>query len=293
MTRAGAWIEAMRLRTLPVSLSGVFAAVGFVAANHHEVNLAWAGVCLVFALLAQISSNFANEYFDYIAGIDSVDSRRGPRRGVAGGIISPEAMLRATFGVLGVACAVGLLTIFRGGWPMLPYGIVITLCALGYSAGPYPFSRHYLGEVAVILLYGVAPVVLTIYLLTFSLSTQAWILGVAIGLWGAMVLLVNNYRDIDSDAQSGKHTISTLIGPGGSALLYCALGQFAGLGLWLGGGMSWGLLPIIPMALGFVGGYVMWRGNLSGQQCTRFLAVTSVLMFIATFFQTALAFYEV
>lgn len=293
MTRTGAWIEAMRLRTLPVSLSGVLAAVGFVAANHYEVNLPWTAVCFAFALLAQISSNFANEYFDYLDGIDAVESRRGPQRGVAGGIITPGAMRRATFIVLGVACAIGLLTILRGGWLMLPFGIVIALCALGYSAGPYPFSRHYLGEVAVILLYGLAPVVLTIYLLSFSLSPRAWILGLAIGFWGAMVLLINNYRDIESDSKCGKHTISTLIGPGGSALLYCALGQFAGLGLWIGGGHSWGLLPLIPMVLGLVGGYVMWRGGLSGRQCTRLLALTSVLMFIATFTQTALAIYEV
>ncbi len=289
MTRTGAWIEAMRLRTLPVSLSGVLSAVGFVAAEGHEISWLWAGICLVFALLAQIVSNFANEYFDYRDGIDAVDSRRGPQRGVANGVIAPKSMLRATFGVLSAACLIGLFTILRGGWAMLPFGIIIALCAIGYSAGPYPFSRHCLGEVAVILLYGLAPVVLTIYLLSLTLPPRAFILGAAIGFWGAMVLLINNYRDIEPDRRSGKRTVSTVIGPQGSALLYCALGQFAGLGLWLGGGMSWGLLPVIPMVLGMVGGYVMWRGGLSGPQCTRLLALTSVLMFIATFFQTILA----
>lgn len=289
MTRTKAWIEAMRLRTLPVSVSGVLAAIGFVAAGGMEIDWLWAGICMLFALLAQIASNFANEFFDYRDGIDSVATRRGPQRGVANGVIAPVSMLKATFGVLAVACLIGSLTILRGGWQMLPFGIIIALCALAYSAGPYPFSRHCLGEVAVILLYGLAPVALTVYLLSFSASLRACILGVAIGLWGAMVLLTNNYRDIEPDRQSGKQTISTVIGPAGSALLYCALGQLAGLGLWLGGGMSWGVLPIIPMALGFGGGYVMWRGGLSGQQCTKLLALTSVLMFIATFSQTVLA----
>ncbi len=289
MTRAGAWIEAVRLRTLPVSISGVLAAVGYVAASGAETRWEWAPVCLVFAVLAQISSNFANEYFDYRDGIDTASGRRGPERGVANGIISPRAMLIAALSTLGVACLIGLLTLLRGGWEMLPCGIVIALGALGYSAGPYPFSRHRLGEVAVILLYGIAPVVLTVYLLTLTLPTGAWITGAAIGLWGAMVLLVNNYRDIDADRAAGKNTLSTLVGPRGSALLFCALGQLAGLGLWLGGGMSWGALPIIPMAIGFLGGYVMFRGGLSGAQCTRLLAATSCLLFIATFFQTILA----
>ena len=168
MTQTRAWIEALRLRTLPVSLSGVLAAVGFVAANGCEVTPLWAGICIVFALLAQIASNFANEFFDYRDGIDSVATRRGPQRGVANGVIIPSAMLKATLYVLGAACLIGSFTILRGGWPMLPFGIIIALCAIGYSAGPYPFSRHCLGEVAVILLYGLAPVSLTVYLLSYT-----------------------------------------------------------------------------------------------------------------------------
>ncbi|MDE7335098.1 MAG: 1,4-dihydroxy-2-naphthoate octaprenyltransferase [Muribaculaceae bacterium] len=289
MTRAGAWIEAVRLRTLPVSISGVLAAAGYVAASGTDADWKWAPVCLVFAVLAQIASNFANEYFDYRDGIDTAQGRRGPERGVANGIITPRAMLAATLATLGIACLIGLLTLLRGGWEMLPCGIVIALGALGYSAGPYPFSRHCLGEVAVILLYGLAPVVLTVYLLTLTLPAGAWITGAAIGLWGAMVLLVNNYRDIDADRAAGKHTLSTLMGPQGSALLFCALGQLAGLGLWLGGGSSWGALPVIPMALGFMGGFALFRGGLTGAACTRLLAITSCLLFIATFFQTILA----
>lgn len=289
MTRTAAWIEAVRLRTLPVSISGVLAAVGYVVAADTAADWRWAPVCLIFAVLAQIASNFANEYFDYRDGIDSAKERRGPQRGVANGVITPRAMLAATLITLGIACFIGLFTILRGGWQMLPCGLIIALGALGYSAGPYPFSRHYLGEVAVILLYGLAPVVLTVYLLTLTLPAGAFITGAAVGLWGAMVLLVNNYRDIDADRSVSKHTLSTLIGPRGSALLYCALGQLCGLGLWLGGGASWGVLPVIPMAMGFMGGYALFRGSLDGAACTRLLAVTSCLLFVATFFQTILA----
>lgn len=288
MTRAGAWIEGMRLRTLPVSMAGVTAAVGFVAASGARVEWGWAAVCFIFALLAQIASNFANEYFDWRDGVDTAAGRRGPERGVTNGIIPPRQMLFAALLTLGLACAVGVLTIIRGGWWMLPCGIVIALGALAYSAGPYPLSRHCLGEVAVVMFYGLAPVVLTVYLLTLTLPLRAWILGLAIGLWGAMVILVNNYRDIDADRAAGKRTVSTVIGPQGSALLYCALGQFAGLAMWLSTGAALtfaALLSVIPMLLGFDAGLALFKGGLDGRQCTRLLALTSVSMFLTVLIQ--------
>lgn len=285
MTRAGAWVEGMRLRTLPVSMAGVLAAAGSVAASGHGIEWKWFAVCFIFALLAQISSNFANEYFDYRDGVDTAAGRRGPQRGVTNGLITPRAMLTAALLTLAAACCVGLLTVWRGGWTMIPCGMLIAVGVLSYSAGPWPLSRHCLGEVAVILFYGLIPVTLTVYLLTLTVPPSAPLLGLAVGLFGAMVILVNNYRDIESDRAAGKHTLSTSVGPRGSALIYCALGQFAGLGFGLGGGASWGVLPLIPMVLGFAGGYALYRGNLTGKNCTQLLAITSMLLFITTFTQ--------
>ena len=96
----------MRLRTLPVSVAGVFMACGCAAANN-TFRLLPAALCLLFAVLAQISSNFANEYYDFADGLDK-KGREGPRRGVTEGDISPRAMLAATYIVLGLACVVGL-----------------------------------------------------------------------------------------------------------------------------------------------------------------------------------------
>lgn len=282
MTRTHAWIEGMRLRTLPVSAAGVITAVGLAAAAGFPIPWLWAGLCLLFALLAQIAANFANEYFDFKAGIDST-GRRGPQRGVANGIISPRAMLAATLLTLGLACALGVCTIARGGWQMLPWGIAIAIGALAYSAGPWPLSRHRMGEIAVILFFGLLPVGLTYYLLTLTLSLNALICGFGLGCWIAMVILVNNFRDITSDRLTGKHTLSTLIGPQGSALLYLTLGQLAAISLWLGGeGSAWGFLPIIPAALGFAIGLVMYSRPLTGAQCTRLLAVTSASVLLTS-----------
>lgn len=282
MTRTGAWIEGMRLRTLPVSIAGVVAATAYAKTSGFDIPWRWAAVCLLFAVLAQIASNFANEYFDYRDGIDASDKRRGPERGVAGGIIPPGQMLAATLLTLGLACAIGLLTIIRGGWWLLPCGVFIALGVLAYSAGPYPLSRHCLGEVAVVIFYGIVPVTLTHYLLTLTFSLSSLLLGIAIGLWGAMVILVNNYRDIDADRDAGKHTLSTRFGPQGSALLYCGLGQLSGLFMWSAFGMSQGLLPLLPMILGFCGSKSLYFGGLTGKNCTRLLALTAMTLLLTT-----------
>lgn len=170
-----------------------------------------AAICLVFAILAQIASNFANEYFDYRDGLDR-RGRSGPRRGVTEGDITPRAMLRATFATLAVAACFGCSLLLWGGWWLIPAGIAIVLGALAYSAGPYPLSRHGWGEPAVVVFFGIAPVTLTYYLQAGNCTPEVWAAALAIGLMGANVLIVNNYRDRDEDAAVGKRTLAVKLG---------------------------------------------------------------------------------
>lgn len=217
----------MRLRTLPVSIAGVITAVGFAL---HDRVFQWlpALLCLLFAVLAQIASNFANEYYDYRDGLDRA-GREGPRRGVTEGDITPGAMKRATYAVLALACVIGLSLIYWGGWWLLPAGIVIALGAIAYSAGPYPLSRHGLGEVAVMLFFGIIPVNLTYYIQADAFTMPVLLGSVAIGLMGANVLLVNNYRDADDDASVGKNTLAVLLGRRTALALYLLNGILAGV----------------------------------------------------------------
>lgn len=215
---AACWIEAMRLRTLPVSAAGVVMAAALGVAHGQVRWLPWT-LCLIFALLAQIASNFANEYFDFRDGLDR-KGRVGPRRGVTEGDISPRAMLTATILTLGIAAAIGCTLIYWGGWWLLAAGIVIVLGALAYSAGPYPLSRHALGEVAVILFFGIVPVTLTYYVISGPVTPAVWFTALSTGLLGANILIVNNYRDIADDKAVGKTTLATIIGPKATLLLY-------------------------------------------------------------------------
>ena len=206
------WVEAMRLRTLPVSVAGVLAGVS-CAIMGGSFSAVPAVLCLLFAVLAQIASNFGNEYYDYANGLDR-KGRDGFRRGVTEGDISPVAMKRATYAMLFVAACVGCTMFFYGGWWLLPVGILITLFAIGYSAGPYPLSHHGLGDVSVVVFFGIVPVTLTCYLqeggwrglsLSFPVS-------VAVGLLAANVLIVNNYRDMEDDRAVGKCTTVVIFG---------------------------------------------------------------------------------
>ena len=267
----------MRLRTLPVSVAGVVAGCA-MAAGAGRLNVAVAAICLAFAVLAQIASNFANEYFDYKAGFDG-PGRDGPRRGVSEGDISPRAMRAATLITLAVACALGCLLILYGGWWLLGAGAVIALGAMAYSAGPYPLSRHCLGEVAVVFFFGIVPVNLTYYVQALGFTRELAQVSVAFGLMGAMVLLCNNYRDMVSDRATGKHTLVTAFGRGVAGALYAAMG--AGAALLLAG---FGAVAVLPAVLGAVAGGVMIvrRRRLTGAECTPLLGITSMVMLVAS-----------
>lgn len=219
------WIECMRLRTLPVSLSGVIIATALAWWRGH---FAWmpALLCLLFALLAQVASNFANEYYDFKHGADK-KGRVGPRRGVTEGDIRPHTLLIVTFATLATAGMVGCYLIPYGGWWLLPVGIIIALAALAYSTGPYPLSYHGLGELTVFIFFGIVPVNLTYYVMALRFDPLVLLFSIAIGLMGVNVLLINNYRDVEDDRAAGKNTQTVMRGRPVTAFAYLLNGYTA------------------------------------------------------------------
>lgn len=265
----------MRLRTLPVSLAGVIMAVGYAVIDRVFQPLPCV-LCVVFAVLAQIASNFGNEYFDYRDGLDK-PGRVGPRRGVTEGDISPQSMKRATFITLAAACAVGCLLVLWGGWWLLLAGAIIVCGAIAYSTGPYPLSRHGLGEVAVILFFGVVPVNLTYYVQS-GVFTQAVFLGsLAMGLMGANVLIVNNYRDAEADAAVGKRTLAVIFGLKFASTLYL-LNGLAAVALMIGA-----LSHVQGIAIGYIVLHlILWKfmDRHTGAALNPLLGMTAMLMLL-------------
>ncbi len=267
----------MRLRTLPVSLAGVVLAMGY-AGMHGNFNLIPAILCLVFALLAQIASNFANEYYDYKSGLDK-KGRVGPRRGVTEGDITPKAMKAATYVTLATACAVGCVLIFYGGWWLIAVGLLIAVGVIAYSSGPYPLSHHGLGEVAVLFFFGIIPVNLTYYVMSGEWIVEVLLASVSAGLMGANVLIVNNYRDMDDDKAVNKRTLAVILGRKTVAALYLFSGYWAValmVPVWLKLAPATWIVPVAYLALHTV----LWLKlqSLIGQRLNPMLGATAMAM---------------
>lgn len=273
------WIEAMRLRTLPASISGVLAGVA-VALQRGHFDWLPALLCLLFALAAQIGSNFANEYYDYRDGLDK-PGREGFRRGVTEGDITPLAMHRATAIAFGIAALIGCSLIYWGGWWLVLAGIFIFIGALSYSAGPFPLSRNAMGEIAVVIFYGLIPVGFTFYLQTGYFSYDDFAAGLAVGLMSANILIVNNYRDHDDDKAVNKLTTAVVFGRNAVAWAYL-LNGFIAVALTLGMWISAGAITLVFPTLYLIAHVCLWRYLRAneGHRLNPALGMTAMLMLL-------------
>lgn len=279
------WIEAMRLRTLPVSVAGVLGGTG-CAIYHHGFSFLPMLICLVFAIAAQIASNFANEYYDFKNGFDK-KGREGFRRGVTEGDISPVAMKRATYAILAADALLGLTLIYYGGWWLIAVGIAVALFAVAYSAGPYPLSHHGLGDLAVVFFFGLVPVIFTEYVQTgvWKLDSVTIFTAVGIGLMAANVLIVNNYRDCEDDKAVGKHTTVVIFGRKAMSRVYLldgiiALVCFSGATSWAPAWISTGWIACLAFQL------ILWQTmrRLSGKALNNVLKQTSIFLLVAAIY---------
>lgn len=262
----------MRLRTLPVSVAGVLTAFAYGLRNG-TFDAVPAFICLFFAVMAQIASNFANEYYDYKEGRDR-PGREGPRRGVTEGEISPGAMKCAVYITLGIACALGLSLVAWGGWWLIAAGVFIALGVFAYSAGPYPLSTHGLGEVAVVFFFGLVPVNLTYYVQTLAWDADVAQASVAMGLMGANVLIVNNYRDVEDDRAVGKNTLAVLFGRRAMRWLYLCNAFVASVCL-----VGWGL-SVVVFYFVVAAAICFLMGRREGARLTPLLGCSAVAMLL-------------
>lgn len=210
-------------------------------------------LCLLFALLMQCTANLVNDLCDFQKGADSSE-RLGPDRAFAKGFITLRAMKWGIAAFTVAGAAVGLTLLHYGGWELLLVGAACILFAYLYTAGPWPLAYHGLGDVAVILFFGVVPVGFTYYILAHDWTWEVTLAGLACGLVIDTMLMVNNFRDRVEDAASGKRTIVVCLGAGVGRWGYFALGTTATL-LCLAFALfgRWGaaLLPLLYWVLFF------------------------------------------
>lgn len=205
-----AWIAAIRPKTLPAGILPVM--VGSAAAyQDNGFAVIPALIALVCAILIQILTNFINEIYDFRKGADTAE-RLGPLRTVANGIISESMMMKASILVATVTFALGLWLVWIAGWAILLIGLLSLLMAWAYTGGPYPLAYKGLGEIFVILFFGIAAVMGTYYAQTGYWSYDTLFLALPLGLLSSNLLSINNIRDRETDSKAQKRTIATRIG---------------------------------------------------------------------------------
>lgn len=277
----GAWVMAIRPRTLPVSIGPVLVGTA-VAHGAGGIALGPALAAAVGALLLQIGSNLANDVFDFERGADTED-RIGPPRAAQLGLLTPAQLKRGMFVVFALATLVGLYLSWVAGPVVLGIGFASILAAIAYTGGPYPLGYHGLGDVAVFVFFGLVAVAGTVFVQTGSVPTLAWLAAVPVGTLATAILVVNNLRDIETDTLAGKRTLAVRLGRRGAraqwALLVLAA-YLAPLVLWLGFSQSpWVLLPLAsaPRALRIFG---VIRTTEAGPPLNEALAGTAQLGFL-------------
>lgn len=252
------WCGAMRPRTLPAAFSPVLVGTA-LAWREDAVRWPAAAACLGFAVLVQIGTNFANDYYDFIKGADGAE-RVGPRRAVASGWVAPATMRAAMIAVFGAAFLVGLSLLAYGGWPLLVIGVLSIACGVAYTGGPYPLAYHGLGDLFVLIFFGLVATGATVYVQVGELSPAAIVAGLAIGALATNILVANNYRDVETDARAGKNTLLVRWGRDyGRAQFALAHGVAASAPMvlvMLGKAQPWASLPLVFLSVGAG----LWQG---------------------------------
>ena len=215
------WMAAARPRTL--SASAVPVAVGSaVAALQGSFRILPALAALVCSLLIQVGTNLVNDYADHQRGADTPD-RMGPPRASAQGWLKPATVLRGAWLCFGLATVLGAYLVAVGGWPILVVGLLSLGAGWAYTAGPYPLAYHGLGDLFVFCFFGLVSVLGTVWVQTQSLSPLAWAVAVPVGEVATALLVVNNLRDIPTDARVGKRTLAVRLGARGTRAQYLLL----------------------------------------------------------------------
>lgn len=279
-----AWLLAARPKTLsgaavPVIIGLALAYVDAQAYGDGVFSPTAALLCLLFAFIMQIDANLINDFFDYARGNDDAAVRLGPPRACTQGWVTTDAMKRAIATTTCLACLVGLPLVYYGGWEMVAVGALCVLFCFLYTTH---LSYVGMGDVLVLVFFGIVPVGCTYYVQLHTVTTQVFIASVACGLVIDTLLLVNNYRDRDNDRMDGKRTLAVILGPTATEWLYLSAGILAvamGLVFWLNGHAIAFLLPAIYLVF-HVFTFLKLRRIFHGRQLNECLGETARNMFI-------------
>jgi len=277
-SRTRIWLAAARPRTLPAAIVPVAVGTACVAATG-RVAPAPALAALAGSLAIQIGTNFANDVFDAERGADGPD-RIGPTRAVSAGLITAAAMKRAMILAFAIAAAFGVYLATVGGWPIVVVGLLSIASGIAYTGGPYPLGYHGLGDVFVMIFFGIVAVCGTAFVQLGHVPGLAALAALPVGALATAILVVNNLRDRATDARAGKRTLAVRLGRRGVLVEYVLLLAIA---FAIPGVLAfchrWAALPLVtaPLAIGRIRALV---GATTGPEFNACLAGTAKLMML-------------
>ena len=273
VSQTRAWLMEARPQTLPAGAAPVVVGTGLAVGDGVFAPLP-AVFALVGALLLQVGTNFANDYYDAVRGADT-DDREGFTRVTAGGLIEPAAVKRAMYAAFGLAVVSGVYLVYVGGIPILVVGLASVVAGVTYTGGPLPYGYRGLGDLFVFVFFGLvavagtyyvqaaagAGVVLPVGLPPGTLPARAVVAGLPAAGLSTAVLVVNNVRDRETDAAAGKRTLAVILGSRASRLEWTALVGMAyviPVVFWLDGYPPAVLLPLATAPLAAAVGRTIW-----------------------------------
>ena len=232
-----AWFLAARPKTLTGAAVPVMIGVSLAwvdAKQYGDDTFQWlaAVLCFLFAFVMQIDANFINDFFDFANGTDDIETRLGPRRACAQGWVTLDAMKRAIAITTCLACIIGLPLVWFGGLEMILIGLICVVFCFLYTTH---FSYIGLGDLLVLVFFGIVPVCISYYLHLHTVTWQVFLASIACGMVIDALLIVNNFRDRDQDREAGKNTIIVRLGAESGLQLYLAVG----IGAMILGGTFW------------------------------------------------------
>jgi 1,4-dihydroxy-2-naphthoate octaprenyltransferase len=232
-----AWFLAARPKTLTGAAVPVMIGVSLAwvdARQYGDDTFQWlaAVLCFLFSFVMQIDANFINDFFDFANGTDDIETRLGPRRACAQGWVTLDAMKRAIAITTCLACVIGLPLVWFGGLEMILIGLICVIFCFLYTTH---FSYMGLGDLLVLVFFGIVPVCISYYLHLHTVTWQVFLASIACGMVIDALLIVNNFRDRDQDREAGKNTIIVRLGAESGLQLYLAVG----IGAMILGGTFW------------------------------------------------------
>jgi 1,4-dihydroxy-2-naphthoate octaprenyltransferase len=249
-----AWLLAARPKTLSGAIVPVIIglALAWTDAKEYEegaFNVVAAILCLLFAMIMQVDANFINDFYDFAKGNDDAETRLGPLRACTQGWVKTDSMKKAIATTTILACIVGLPLVYYGGLEMILIGLLCVVFCFLYTTH---LSYIGLGDVLVLVFFGIVPVCSTYYIQLHTLSWEVFLASIACGLVIDGLLMVNNYRDRENDERDGKRTLVVEIGAASAERFYLWLGITAvllGITFWVNGHVLAFILPFIYLML--------------------------------------------